>query len=1118
MEIEADPDEILHPAEVDSHVNGLHYASAMGDKKGLQDALAQEDVNVVDVYGRTALVYAVVGDKMSCVELLIKNQVDVNAVDNEGRTALHWACFHNRPRMTKLLLACGADLHAKDNEARTCLHHACTSKSSKCFTIVHKALQDDKLLLSVDQWGMTCVHWACQAGALDILKYILGKVHVPFLVVDYSGKLPFHWACGGENHKTIQYLVSMLKGGKLLSEDNHTVPLASINSQDDDGRTSLHVAVGSGNTKVVTQLLQCPQLQFTVQDVDGRTPLHWAAQMENKAIVSLLLQKGGPAQFFSFDKQGVSALHYAVHEGNAATATAILRHADIIDVADQSGRTGFMVSAIKGNTEAARALVATGKVDIHARDAEGNTALHMASYFGFSEYVAFLIEKGCSGDDYDDRNVSALFHATEGGHTKCVQVLVQNGANVNFRDSEGRTLLHWAAISGHHEILDVLLSESKIDVDSTDRELRTPLHNSIFVENEECAKVLLAHNANVNEQDNMGIAALHWAVSKENMNICKLLISHGANASITEFHEDRFTPVDYAIMQENKEIEEYLRENGGKAVEELKNESARYLQSWWIGHRARISLLGLLKNHLKEKVRAKEEVAPFNEFSGHRPTKNGEDAGFAFTHSEPPVAHESAQHINPLNDGLKRMVNRKESMLLPSIATNKTKKKERKKVTGNVVPLPPINKSNSSPREKKGRRASHLTRPVLSNNANDVDHTEDTTEYQHEATTARNVQPQHHGGVQVFQTSSQRKVKGERTRVAGIRQKIDAARVIQRAIRRWLQYVHDNPNHRQQQHAQKGANGNPRGRYKPNALPFGGVKNTRRYEGKINIEIDPENKEQQVSALTIQLAWRQYLTEKTQREAQENSPRTRSGQQAAVYLSEVPVFQWKPTLAPTVRPVEFRAIPSAAITSYNMALSTYTKPFAEIQKQRFQKAQSVLAQREKDAQKRLLETEHKLRSLASLSMRPRTAADYDMTRSTSFDPESTQTLQRHTSNRNQLEVQPEEPENFYAQYADEMEYEDDEDEEEEMDRYNNGKTNGQFVHKDEEDFERFKAQLQEQHRQKQPLGERKKVDPYAIMKSYNSQRKRNDSTSSSNFGTPKRKPHAGVKLPSLSTA
>jgi ankyrin repeat protein len=80
--------------------------------------------------GRTALVYAIVSNKLSCVEILLKkgaevsiagkgrvanleNRLTKSRADNDGRTPVHWACFHQKSQLLQLLLSRGADALAK---------------------------------------------------------------------------------------------------------------------------------------------------------------------------------------------------------------------------------------------------------------------------------------------------------------------------------------------------------------------------------------------------------------------------------------------------------------------------------------------------------------------------------------------------------------------------------------------------------------------------------------------------------------------------------------------------------------------------------------------------------------------------------------------------------------------------------------------------------------------------------------------------------------------------------------------------------------------------------------------------------------------------------------------
>ena len=46
-----------------------------------------------------------------------------------------------------------------------------------------------------------------------------------------------------------------------------------------------------------------------------------------------------------------------------------------------------------------------------------------------------VINNGIDINEEDDNGLTALHHAAEGGHAKCVEILLQNGANVNGKVS-----------------------------------------------------------------------------------------------------------------------------------------------------------------------------------------------------------------------------------------------------------------------------------------------------------------------------------------------------------------------------------------------------------------------------------------------------------------------------------------------------------------------------------------------------------------------------------------------------------------------------------------------------------------------------------------------------------
>jgi ankyrin repeat protein len=70
----------------------------------------------------------------------------------------------------------------------------------------------------------------------------------------------------------------------------------------------------------------------------------------------------------------------------------------------------------------------------------------------------------------------ALLQAVKRGQYLAVRLLIQEGAGIDFRDAEGTTVLHWAAKTGNSELVDLLLSQNSIDVNSRNENGLTPLH------------------------------------------------------------------------------------------------------------------------------------------------------------------------------------------------------------------------------------------------------------------------------------------------------------------------------------------------------------------------------------------------------------------------------------------------------------------------------------------------------------------------------------------------------------------------------------------------------------------------------------------------------------------
>ncbi|XP_074644688.1 uncharacterized protein LOC141901380 [Tubulanus polymorphus] len=580
-------------------ITQLHAAAVNGDKNTLGKFIISHprEIDIGDQFRRTPLMYCVLADRLECAEILIKAGCFIDKTDKGGRTALHWAAHKGNHRLMKLLLSKGSEWKEKDLEGQTALQLCTRHKASKCLALLLKYVMpgevDDQ-----DNMKRTALHWSASYGNLDHMRMLL-KQDSNIGIPDTEGKTPLHWAASCHDHQAVNCV-------KLLLE----VAPSVINWQDYEGRTALHLAVAEGSEAIVDVLTLTPKCNVSALDNMFRTPLHWAAVLGHTSVVAMLLARG--ADYASSDSNGATALHYAAQNNYAETAEIFLKSDKIVDEPDVDGRTAFMWACSKGADKVLTVWMKyTEKVDIKNVDKNGASALHAAALSGHASTVKLLLDNGAQIDSTDLLKHTPLFRACEMGHTDVVQTLMDHSARVDLVDNDGRSPLHWAALGGHAYICQMLI---KYGVDPNFRDLsgRVPLHCASYGGCVNCMSVLIENKADPNTQDNEGMSALHWACSKGHLDAVKLLLEYNAFSNRMEFTEDRYTPLDYALMGEHHAVAQFLIEQGSLSISGIQEIAAAKVQSYFRGYRVRKTFLErkqlLMKHEQLRKDAAKKKA------------------------------------------------------------------------------------------------------------------------------------------------------------------------------------------------------------------------------------------------------------------------------------------------------------------------------------------------------------------------------------------------------------------------------------------------------------------------------------------------------------------------------
>lgn len=165
-----------------------------------------------------------------------------------------------------------------------------------------------------------------------------------------------------------------------------------------------------------------------------------------------------------------------------------------------------------------------------------------------------------SFDDYPKKS-SALHIACALGHQPAVQQLLEQGADVSIRDSNGATALHEAAYKGCTTIFKLLLNHGA-DISAQDGVGGTPLHTALWHENEDIAWMMLSKGADLTSQNFSGETPLHIAAHAGSDKMVKALLCRGADHSVQNTFGD--TPLYSAARKKHESVVWILMEQGAK--------------------------------------------------------------------------------------------------------------------------------------------------------------------------------------------------------------------------------------------------------------------------------------------------------------------------------------------------------------------------------------------------------------------------------------------------------------------------------------------------------------------------------------------------------------------------
>lgn len=254
--------------------------------------------------------------------------------------------------------------------------------------------------------------------------------------------------------------------------------------------------------------------------------------------------------------------------GKLRCARLLIENKADIQLKDKDGLTLLHLACLRGNASLVSYLLEFFKQQYEIEDYNGRTPLLAASHSGDWDCCKLLLSKNANIQHFDFQHRSALIwcltqpNFIEKDQTvllDCFKNLIQAGANIKELDKKNRSCLHYGCFYGLDQIVDYIISNQLIDINSLDSNKQTPLHAAVACADPQekktvsVVKLLLDNNATIlsTNSDNKQIS-LHVAACLKKSNTVGLLLER-----LLENMDDILSCKD----QRNRSILQYLVEN-----------------------------------------------------------------------------------------------------------------------------------------------------------------------------------------------------------------------------------------------------------------------------------------------------------------------------------------------------------------------------------------------------------------------------------------------------------------------------------------------------------------------------------------------------------------------------
>ena len=320
----------------------------------------------------------------------------------------------------------------------------------------------------------------------------------------------------------------ILSGCKIYGEPF----LAAAERTQADVEEVVRCLLGEGTDLKTTGLMELPGLKTAYGEV---RLLEMAYRSGDFQFLQNLIDGGLDVDAIGDD--GEPVLHQAIQAKDLAGARLLIEAGSDVNATGADGETVLQQAVRLGDTSIVRLLLETG-ADIK------RTPSLITDALGNLELLHLLIREGADVNYRDGAGNSVLFQAILSRDTESVMILMDSGAVLESRDEPVDSLLEVAAGSSNPEMARLFITLGG-DVNSVGRSGRPMLFTAIESGHPGMVRVFLEAGADPDAMDSLGHTALMIAAEEPDPEAVHLLLEAGVDPNAMTVHSSTYN--DYEL-------------------------------------------------------------------------------------------------------------------------------------------------------------------------------------------------------------------------------------------------------------------------------------------------------------------------------------------------------------------------------------------------------------------------------------------------------------------------------------------------------------------------------------------------------------------------------------------